>query len=92
MLSQPGVTSTTAVLGEVDHAVGSNQMMAEVIREQIGAVSGDTFVLESHGLLVEGNHIDIEIRVGNQTANGSLSDSTRRPGHHNREHCHTMPP
>ena len=91
MLGQPSITSTTAILSQMDHAVGPDQMMPEVIGKQVSAVGRDPFVFEWQRLLVESDHLHRCVRVRDKTTNCSLPDGTRRPGHHNREHCHTMP-
>jgi hypothetical protein len=91
VLSQTGITASSFVLGQMNHAISSDQMVAEVVSQEISAVSSHPLVFEGHRVLIESDHLHRSFGVSDKTANRSLSDSTRRPGHHNREHCHTMP-
>ena len=91
MLGQPGIVSTSSVLGQMNDTVSSDQVMAEIVGEKVSSVSSQTCVLEGHGLLIESDHVNGNIGVIDETTNRSSSDSTRCPGHHNRKHCHTMP-
>ena len=100
MLGQAGVATATTVFGQMDHRIGADQMMGEVVGKQIRAALVDPFVFEPHRSLVQRDHPcrfeSGAIIVGrvpglDELSNGPLADGTRRPGHHNREHRNTMP-